>query len=107
MVKVFHNQQYQQYQLDTSNVKFITAELVAEVNTGSLNHALFLTNDANTHNPVVIPMGHQTRGTSMGDILEAAGHYFVVISGGFRELRPDELEMIHFTEDLCVTSSFA
>lgn len=93
MITVYHNSKFLDYTFDQTNSTLKTGvfELVATVDTESLDEAYQLTNNIDNSwitNPGVDPLYAQDkRSTSVGDLLrDGQGDYYVVESAGFRKL---------------------
>lgn len=102
MLKVYHNQNFLNRQLDTSNLSGDRCVFAAEVHTDDLEEGFMLTNsiyDSWTLNEKVRPSYKSRRSTSVGDLLVRGSKTFVVESCGFRELRPDEVDALSFIEE--------
>jgi hypothetical protein len=89
MIRVFHDENFWKNHLGKDNPESKDLTLVAEVQTDDLEDAFRLTNHIEYDwwkNPEVIPCTDPTRSTSVGDLMEKDGKFFIVASCGFREV---------------------
>lgn len=94
MVKVYQNKNFHDYRKGTPNAADLS--LVAEVNTDNLNTAYRDTNTIDQYwweNQGVTRKfeGEGCRSTSVGDVMEKDGEFFVVAMCGFEKLEDFKL----------------
>lgn len=93
MLKVYHNRNFLDRAMDTSDISGDECVLAAEVDTDDLQEGFIQTNTFMhpwTENRNVRPTGQSRRSTSVGDVLVQGSKMFVVESCGFRETAAEE-----------------
>lgn len=103
MLKVYHNDNFLNRGLDTTNMSGDRCLFAAEVAAKDLQEGFLLTNSIMRSwllNDRVKPTYLSRRSTSVGDIIAQGSKKYVVESEGFRKLSPEETASIEFVE-LC------
>lgn len=99
MLAVYHNNRFTECCLDSQLKEGMTLSLVATVDTDDLEEGYRLTNNIDhpwPENEGVKCLTDKPRSTSVGDMLQKGGSYYLVESCRFRELTNEELARVMF-----------
>lgn len=102
MITVYHSDRFTEYFLGNLD-KWFEGELekVAEVDTDEVDVVFQLTNhigESWTKNPGVEALTSNPRSTSVGDVAEKDGRFYVCASAGWDELTPEQVARLNIKE---------
>jgi len=90
MIVVYHNKDFLKFQFKVPDeLPAASLEKVAEITSDDKEKAFELTNHIDhdwTENEGVTPLVSKPRSTSVGDVMEIEGKFFIVDSCGFKEI---------------------